>query len=283
MNIYTLNVGQGQFVIVKGQKETVIVDTYVPLNAEQKTTFVVGALAKVLKDTNMIGVIFTGFDEDHFCDVGVKLAVNRYQPDWVMYPRTYKKTKTATSCFETIDALEAQRKSQGRKLLRLSIDLADKTQVRIFDKISSEFIFEVFSPHKDDMTSSNNSSIVCKITERASGAKYLVTGDTEVERWKKIVQEFKGALTADALQAPHHGSSNGITAEVLEYVTPHTVIASAGVESQYGHPSKEAVALYNKHATKFFQTNVGEGQSLRTWARLGADGKIAVDTYKFEV
>jgi hypothetical protein len=32
MNIYTLNVGQGQFVVVVGSKEAFIVDTYVPLD-----------------------------------------------------------------------------------------------------------------------------------------------------------------------------------------------------------------------------------------------------------
>jgi beta-lactamase superfamily II metal-dependent hydrolase len=283
LNIYTLNVGQGQCVVVKGQKEAVIVDTYVPLNTEQETVFVKAAFSKILAETNVVGVIFTGFDDDHFCDVGVQLALNKYRPDWVMYPRYYKGTKTATACFATIDALEKSMKEQKKTLLRHSIDLADTKQSSTYDSISSEFIFEVFSPHKADMNSSNNGSIVCKITERSTGATYLVTGDTEVDRWKKLVELFKGRLKSDVMAAPHHGSRNGITEEVLKYVQPHTVIVSAGIESEYGHPHPEAINLYRKHAQKHWQTNVKDGQSIRTEVLRGDGTARIVNSYKFTV
>ena len=277
MNIYTLNVAQGQFVVIEGQKEVVIVDTYVPLNADQKTTFVKGALPKILKDKKLKGVIFTGFDDDHFCDVGVQMALNKYRPDWVMYPRYYKQTKTATECFKHIDGLEAAMKQQQLTLQRHSIDLADARQPRVLNSISSEFIFELFSPHKAGMNSSNNGSIVCKVTERATGATYLITGDTEVDRWADIVKEFKDKLKSQVMAAPHHGSKNGITAEVMKYVQPHTVIISAGIDSKYGHPHAEAIEIYKAGSQKFYRTNIAAGQSIRT----AADGK-AVNSYKYE-
>jgi beta-lactamase superfamily II metal-dependent hydrolase len=149
---------------------------------------------------------------------------------------------------------------------------------RLFNGLSKEFAFEVFSPHKADMNPSNNCSIVCKVIEKATGATYLITGDTEDDRWSTIASEFKASLKADVLAAAHHGSDNGITAEALKYVKPHTILISAGVGNQYGHPGAGAQRLFSAHSEKWYMTNHGKGQSLRTVA----DGKT-VSTYLFVV
>jgi hypothetical protein len=122
---------------------------------------------------------------------------------------------------------------------------------RFYTKLSDDFEFEVFSPHIDDMNSSNNCSLVCKIRERSTDMKYLVTGDTENERWISIVRYFGSALKCDVLQAPHHGSRNGVSAEVM---------------------------LYQRHAQAFFRTNYGEGQSLRTSVT-----RAGIKTYLFKI
>jgi hypothetical protein len=62
MNIYTLNVGQGQFVVVVGVSEAFIVDTYVPVNPKYEIIHVKSALSKILQGKNLIGLIVTGFD-----------------------------------------------------------------------------------------------------------------------------------------------------------------------------------------------------------------------------
>lgn len=272
MNIYTLNVSQGQFVVVVGAEEAFIVDTFVPLSSQQDTIFVKGALAKILDGKQLIGLLVTGFDSDHFCEAGMKLVLNKYRPDWLMYPKYFKKTDTASQCFAAIEILEGQ-----KTIKRHSILLAENA-IRFYKTLSKEFVFEVFSPHKADMNSSNNCSIVCKVKERSTGATYLITGDTEDDRWHAIVREFGIALKSDVLAAAHHGSENGITEEALKLIRPHTVLVSAGVENQYGHPHQSAKSLFNRHAEKWYQTNHGEGQSLRT----EADGS-SVKTYKFIV
>lgn len=215
-------------------------------------------------------MLITGFDDDHFCDVGVKVVLNKYRPDWLMYPRYVKPTQTADSCFATIDSL-----SKEKSLTRYSVVIKDQAK-RFYVKACTEFHFEIFSPYPADMTSSNNCSIVAKVTELSTGASYLVTGDTENDRWESIVKAYGQQLKADVLAAPHHGSANGISADVMKHVSPDTVLISAGVKSQYGHPHQSALALYMKNARKVFQTNTGEGQSLRT-ELTGS----AINTYKF--
>lgn len=263
MDIYTLNVGQGQFVVVTGQTEAIIIDTFVPGNVEQDVEFVKSALSRILSGQQtkyLVGLIVTGFDADHFNIKGMKIVLNKYRPDWIMYPKYFKETDTANECFAAINEFDS-----ATSMDRKSIKLTDN-RIRVYKGLANDFEFEVFSPHASDMSTSNNCSIVCKITEKSTGASYLVTGDTESDRWSAIVSTFGRALKADVLAAPHHGSKNGATADLLNCVQPRTILVSAGVNSQYDHPSPEAVELFRRHAVPCFATNGGNGQSLHTMA-----------------
>jgi beta-lactamase superfamily II metal-dependent hydrolase len=270
MQIYTLNVGQGQFVVVTGASQAFIVDTYVPLNPTNDVINVKAALAKVLQGKELVGLLVTGFDADHFNEVGIRIVLSKYRPNWIMYPKYFKNTKTADTCFAVIEAFESQ-----KAFTRISVSLSENNK-RFYSKLSSDFEFEMFSPHVDDMDSSNNCSLVCRVKERSTGGTYLITGDTEKDRWVSIACYFDDALRSDVLAAPHHGSRNGISAKVLGLIQPQTVIISAGVGNQYGHPDAEAMRLFAAHSEHQYSTNHGDGQSLRTVV-----SSTGVKTYKF--
>jgi beta-lactamase superfamily II metal-dependent hydrolase len=271
MKIYTLNVGQGQFVIVTGQTEAFVVDTYVPLNPKVDIVNVKGALANILNSKKLIGIMVTGFDADHFNEVGLKIVLNKYRPDWIMYPKYFKKTGNADTCFSAIGLFETQ-----KKFTRIPVVLS-RNDSRFYEKLSNDFSFEVFSPHTDDMNSSNNCSLVCKVRERKTRATYLITGDTENDRWRSITKYFGSAIDSDVLDAPHHGSKNGISVEAIKLIQPHTVLVSAGVQNQYGHPDREATKLFDGYAKKWFSTNQNGGLSLVTDV-----SATEVKTYKFQ-
>ncbi|MCC6809181.1 MAG: hypothetical protein IT381_17270 [Deltaproteobacteria bacterium] len=270
MEIFTLNVGQGQFVVVTGQKEAFIVDSYFPMNPDKDVQHVIGALAKILPGKDLKGLIVTGFDADHFNEVGLKIILNKYRPDWVMYPTYFKNTATADTCFALIDGHTKDGKCQRR-----SVALTANTH-RYFNDLANEFYFELFSPHANDRTSSNNCSIVCKVVEVSTKRSYLITGDTENSRWKNIVTEFGGNLAADVLAAAHHGSNNGCSLDWVKLVRPDTVLISAGVNNKYGHPDAAAVAVYRSVAKNVFQTNAKTGISIRTVANTAG-----VESYVF--
>lgn len=80
MNIYTLNVGQGQFVVVTGNTQAIIIDSYVPLNPTADIVNVKGALAAILQGKHLVGLIVTGFDADHFNEVGIKIILTQQSP-----------------------------------------------------------------------------------------------------------------------------------------------------------------------------------------------------------
>lgn len=270
MQIYTLNVGQGQFIVVTGTSEAFIIDTYVPLNPMADVINVKSALAKILQGKGLVGLLVTGFDADHFNEVGMRIVLNKYRPNWIMYPKYFKKTQTANTCFSLIESFESQ-----KPFIRVSVSLLQNA-LRFYSKLSSDFEFEVFSPHEADMNSSNNCSLVCKVKELSTGGTYLITGDTENDRWNSINYYFKNALSSDVLAAPHHGSKNGIASDTLALIRPKTILISAGVDNQYGHPDIEATRLFADYTQDYYSTNYGQGQSLKTVV-----SATEIKTYKF--
>lgn len=261
MEIFTLYVGQGNLAVVVGDSEAIIVDANIPPKNDEKGEFVKAALAKILAGKNVVGLMLTGFDDDHADPRGVGWIVGKYLPNWVMYPKYRKDSSAANAVFSSITRATTRRRRGNKPLERIPVRL-DKVDDRLFDALSAEWNIEVFSPHPEDMTSSNNSSLVAKIVPKnGSGFTYLVTGDTENDRWETINRIFGKRLRADVMAAPHHGSRNAAHPETLRLVAPTVVLVSAGIDNQFGHPHKEALQVYGwseVHSTHL-------GQSLRTY------------------
>jgi beta-lactamase superfamily II metal-dependent hydrolase len=263
VQIITGNVGQGALSIIRHQGEAIIVDTNIPAIGDT-VAFVKELLVFALKGYNVKGLIITGFDDDHCDDVGVALILRKYRPDWVMYPTYHKNTQTCGRVFDVINGEVAARRNSSRPLLKKSVRV-DTIANRRLAGLSDQFGFELFSPHIEDMDSSNNGSIVVKVTGRGPrGFSYLVTGDTEVGRWETVSRLFGTALKSHVLAAPHHGSKNGVHPGALLNIAPHTVLISAGVNSEYGHPHPGAVKAYAQVAKYVFSTNMEGGVTLLT-------------------
>jgi beta-lactamase superfamily II metal-dependent hydrolase len=264
MNIITANVGQGALAIVRHAGEAIIVDSRIPACDDRTVAYVKQVLALSLKDHYVKGLIFTGFDNDHCDVVGASIILRKYRPDWVMYPKYYKQSREASLVFQLIREEERARLSTSRPLMTISVRL-DQLINRKLRGLSDRFDFELFSPHIEDMDCSNNCSIVLKLTGRGPrGFSYLVTGDTENARWETIARLFGPALRSQVMAAPHHGSKNATHPASLLLIAPHTVLISAGVNNQYGHPAPPAMNVYRRVARHVFSTNMEGGVSLLT-------------------
>lgn len=66
------------------------------------------------------------------------------------------------------------------------------------------------------------------------------------------------------MDAPHHGSKNGITIGAIKLIKPDTVLISAGVDNSYGHPDAEALKIFRAVTNKVYATNDNKGQSILT-------------------
>ena len=267
MEVLTLYVGQGNFAVVRHGSQAIAVDTRWLADQSDDIESKVG---RFLQRRELVGIVLTGLDDDHADPVGLDWLLENYTPDWVMYPKYYKDTENAKQVFNVIRKHERRRKNTRNPLERVSVRL-DRLESRYLDELSKVFQLELFSPHIEDMDNSNNCSIVLKIEGIGpAGFAYLVTGDTENPRWDRIVELFDDALGADVLAAPHHGSKNAAHAGMALAVRPNTVLISAGVDNQYGHPDHKAVVLYLRVSDHVFKTNVRTGVSWLT-KRVGSD------------
>ena len=267
MEVLTLYVGQGNFAVVRHGSQAIAVDTRW---LQERSDDIESKIVRFLQRQDLVGVVLTGFDADHADPAGLDWLLENYTPSWVMYPKYYKDTDNSQSVFNVIRKHERRRKTTTNPLERVSVRL-DRLESRYLDNLSEEFGIELFSPHIEDMDSSNNCSIVLKVEGIGPGGfTYLITGDTEIPRWDRIVELFDDALDSDVLAAPHHGSRNAAHPGMVLAVMPNTVLISAGVDNQYGHPDRKAVEVYLRVAKHVFKTSGRNGISLLT-RRNGAD------------
>jgi beta-lactamase superfamily II metal-dependent hydrolase len=270
MDVFTLYAGQGSLAAVRAGDEAIIVDAHMPDCEDVTQEQIERSLDSYLAKKKVRGLILTGLDKDHACPAGVESILSKYQPDWVMYPTYYKDTETASEVFRIIVKHEKRREKTAYPLKRKSVRV-DKVDSRILPGLATCFTLELFSPHMDDMDSSNNSSIVIKLTGLdQAGFSYLITGDTETARWDSINRFFGKHLASDVMAASHHGARTGLNPATLLLVNPNTVLISAGVDNSYGHPDGSAIKVYGKVAKHVFSTTSEDGMCLLT-RRLGVD------------
>src|ERR1700677_3794361 len=111
MNIITAGVGQGALAIVRHNGEAINVDSRIPPCDDQTVAFVKELLAVSLKGHNVKGLVLTGFDDDHSDIVGTSIILRKYRPDWVMYPKYFKKSTEAKLVFALLDEEEEFRRT----------------------------------------------------------------------------------------------------------------------------------------------------------------------------
>jgi competence protein ComEC len=57
------------------------------------------------------------------------------------------------------------------------------------------------------------------------------------------------------IKIPHHGSKNGITANLLKELMPKTAVISVGKKNRYGHPHQEILDMLAKYNVRIFRTD----------------------------
>ena len=264
MELLTLYCGQGELAVVRHAGEAIIIDSRC---LSESADDIERQLATFTKGQNVVGLVLTGFDADHADPVGVENVLSDFEPSWIMYPKVYKDTENASEVFRIIAKHEKRRRGTAHPLQRVSVRV-DKLDQNKLDGLTTNFELKLYSPHTEDMDCSNNCSIVLKMTGLGPGGfAFLTTGDTENDRWDTITRLFGERLKSDVLSAPHHGSKTAAHARMAQLVDPNTVLISAGVDNQYGHPHPQAVKLYSAVAEHVFATNVEGGVSLLTRPR----------------
>lgn len=111
--------------------------------------------------------------------------------------------------------------------------------------------FEIISPVQTG-SDLNESSLCFKV--EFGKTSFMFTGDAEKGSEKKMLSAGYD-LSADILQAGHHGSSTSNSSAFVEAVNPEYVIVSCGKDNSYGHPHKEALEHFAETGAEVLRTD----------------------------
>ncbi len=100
--------------------------------------------------------------------------------------------------------------------------------------------------------STNDTSVVLNL--RCGGFDAVLTGDVEGAAQAGML-ERGGGREVEVLKVPHHGSTNGLTAEALAVWAPRDAIVSVGTGNDFGHPHAEALALLEEANVRVWRTD----------------------------
>ena len=96
--------------------------------------------------------------------------------------------------------------------------------------------FEMLHPGSAAAAARKTNDLSCVLKVSAGGRSMLLTGDIEKIAEAELVKRAPGALSADVLLVPHHGSRTSSSAEFLAAVNPSSAVIPVGYRNRFGHP-----------------------------------------------
>ncbi|MEY2953668.1 MAG: hypothetical protein RLZZ401_1755 [Pseudomonadota bacterium] len=111
--------------------------------------------------------------------------------------------------------------------------------------------FTVLHPSALDYDQAAKPNVLSCVLRIGNGAQVvLLTGDIEAAQEARLVQQQAGALKADVLLVPHHGSRTSSTPAFLDAVAPRIALVQAGYRNRFGHPAPGVLARYQQRGIR---------------------------------
>ena len=82
------------------------------------------------------------------------------------------------------------------------------------------------------------------------------TGDAERNEEAALAEQYPFRLRSTVFKAGHHGSSTSNTQTLLWQVQPQLVVASCGLNNDYGHPHREVIQEMQDEGIDFYRTDL---------------------------
>src|SRR5216684_6477633 len=171
-----LNVGQGSLQLIEEGSKNIVIDC----NLQSAPEYVVRYFAR--RKIEQIDLkILSGTDCDHADADGLEFMRNHWEIKRLWYPDFQKDEETGN----------------WKKVKKIIRELEAEGTIVETPKAGHSFNLgalnlKVLSPHDDDSTSSNNASIVVRISAGEVGAVF--PGDCEIARWENILKYFKADM-----------------------------------------------------------------------------------------
>lgn len=218
-----LDVGQGQSILFQNEGKTYLIDC--GGDSDTETADIVAQTLLSQGITRLDGIILTHYDRDHAG--AVENLLTRVDADLLLLPRGE-------------GAAEIGDQSENRVFVEQDLTLTwENTKITIF---APPFSF------------SENENSLCILLETEK-CVILVTGDRS-DFGERMLLRHTELPDVDVLIAGHHGSKNSTSDELLQAVTPETVIISVGEGNPYGHPAEELLERLEDFGCTVYRTDL---------------------------
>ena len=223
-----VDVGQGQSVILKSGTEFSLVDCGSGSSwrdagcdaADQLLTMGCRSLDRV---------ILTHFDDDHIN--GVEHLLARMDVKTLTVPETDVPARDAVLDLAAVYGVAVETVTEETGLPFGDAELT------------------IFPP----LGTGGSNELGLTVLATAGENDFLVTGDMERATEKKLIETYN-LPDIEVLMAGHHGSKGSTSEELLEAVTPETVIISVGSNS-YGHPAEDTLRRLARAGCAVYRTD----------------------------
>ena len=129
-----------------------------------------------------------------------------------------------------------------------------------------ELALEVLHPPDSGRFSSNNSSLVLRLTLNGKGLA-LLCGDIQSAAIRQILRSGQD-ISAEVLIIPHHGSATSLVPEFYAAVNPDLAIIPAGLFNGFGFPKLEVIETLESQGVTVLTTS-RHGEIRVTWNKTG--------------
>ncbi len=229
LQLYMLDVGQGDALLLRCGQDTMLIDA----GTNAQAVSLVERL-KRMEVTSLDLVIGTHPHEDHIG--GLDAVIEAFPVETLIMPRVQHNTKT----FE--DVLDAAAAAS------LTITAPEVEQSYAL----GEALVTILGPVRFDEDDLNNASVVCRVD--FAGRSILLAGDAEKKEERELLLS-KLLLSADVLKVGHHGSNTSTSQDFLLAASPEIALISCGKNNSYGHPAAETLSRLQSAGARIYRTD----------------------------
>lgn len=232
LQMHTIDVGQGDSILLCEGKNTMLVDSGTKANGRKVVQYL-----KELGINKIDVLVATHPHDDHMG--GMSEVIQNFEIG-TLYALDHSEDNITTIWYqEFLDAV------------------IEKNVNWVFPKVGDEItlgqtIVKVIAPQEKDETNQNNNSIVLRVS--FGNTDILLTGDSEKEVEQVLIKQ-NIELESEILKVAHHGSDTSNTKAFLEKVKPQYAVISAKKGNTYGHPKQKIMELLKSLNTKVYRTD----------------------------